>query len=120
MLNKLVFQTDAALTETNNLSDRFTLVKYYGLRQQMVCLLTSGMQNFMLALDGGGEAMFNAWIQSNIAHDNDLSDYNDSVMKLMIAQDLNYDFEQITIPDLSSGQYTVTFSHAMLRVFSSY
>ena len=120
MFNSLVFQTEAALTETNSLIDKFTLVKYYGLRQKMICILTSGTQAFMSALANNGQATFMAWIKGNMAHNDDLSDYNDSVKKLMIAQNLNYDFEQITIPDLTKGQYTVTLSHAMLRVFSSY
>jgi len=43
--------------------------------------------------------------------------YNLETRKLLFAQELNYDLEPITIPDILGGVRTVQFSHALLIVF---
>lgn len=49
---------------------------------------------------------------------NRISMLNDNTRKLLFNQKINYDLQEILIPDPYIGTLQVTYSHAMLIVFS--
>lgn len=111
----LVVQSYISYTEINNLVDRISLVKYYGLRQKMIATLTSMAKTYYTTLQTDKNT-FNSYITKVLGRISLLSTYNENTIKALISQDLNYDFELVTVPDLPSGSWNIWFSHAILIV----
>jgi len=91
------------------------LAKYYGLRQKMIATLTSMTKDYYPNLNTDAST-FDSYLNIVMYRISLLSNYNEKTIKLLISQELDYDFDTVTVPDLPSGNWNVMFSHAILIV----
>ena len=78
-------------------------------------VLASAMKSYSTNLKKGKD-IFNPWMKRLHGRLEIMNGYNKDTRRLLFAQNLDYDLEQIVIPDLQTDTRSVQFSHSMLIV----
>jgi len=106
------------LDDTKALSKRFNMMEAYLTRRAL-----NSMQAIMASTYAGnlqrGEVSFNNYLIRTMTRHDRLSKFNNAARQRLFELGFDYDLENIVIPDLSTDNRTVTFSHAQLIVFFS-
>lgn len=104
-----------AVTEINYLGNRFDLIKNYEMRSLTVITLGTMAGGYLVNLKQP-PLTFNNMIERLSQRVNRICDLNDNTRKFLFSQNINYDLQEIIIPDPYVAVYYVTYSHAMLIV----
>lgn len=105
-----------SVTEINQLSIRFDLIKYYEMRALTAVTLGTMSAGYLINLKSTS-GTFNNFIQRISQRISRICDLNDNTRMLLFSQGITYDLEEILIPDPYVGTLVVTYSHGMLIVF---
>ncbi len=104
-----------SISATNQLTERFDLIKVYLLRYKVHMVITSAAKSYLSNLKKSKDS-FDAGLNRITGRLSILSDYNRQTRYLLFAQNLDYDMRVIQIPDVQTITWVVQFSHSLLLV----
>jgi len=98
------------------LQRRFELIEAY-LSRNSLNFVNAIMVSTYFGNLNRGEANFNAYHTRTRLRNEKVAVLHNAARKIMLELNLDYDLQEVTIPDSSTGNRTVTFAHAQLVVF---
>jgi len=102
--------------ETNLLQGRFSLMEAY-LSRNSLNFVNAVMVSTYLGNLGRGETTFNAFRIRAMLRNENIAKLHNNARRIMFELGTDFDNAEIIIPDISTGNRSVTFSHAQLIVF---
>jgi len=104
-------------SDAKSLSKRLNMMEAYLTRRTLNALQAVMSSTYAGNLQRGGVS-FNNYLIRTISRNDKLSKFNNMARQRAFELGFDFDLEELVIPDLSTGNRTVTFSHAQLVVFS--
>jgi hypothetical protein len=108
-------EASVALSETQELETRFQLIKSYELRYKFSLVMATMARSYLPNLKKT-KATFDSFLKRFISRIDTMAGYNENARKLLFAQNLDFDLEPVTIPEIKQGTRDIIFSHAFLVV----
>jgi hypothetical protein len=104
-----------SVSEINDLSTRFLLIKHYEQRYKVSVVLAGMARSYMPNLKRTA-SVFDPFLLRIIGRIDRTAAHNNMIRHLLFSQGLEYDLEPVTVPDGVNGSRVVSFSHGMLMV----
>ncbi len=108
-----------SVSEINDLSTRFLLIKHYEQRYKVSIVLAGMARSYMPNLKRTA-SVFDPFLLRIIGRIDRTAAHNNMIRHLLFSQGLEYDLEPVTVPDGVNGSRVVSFSHGMLMVSKQY
>jgi len=116
IIQKIVIGMYILTNETNLLQRRFSLIEAY-LSRNSLNFINAVMASIYFGNLARGETVFNSFLMRASLRNENIAKLHNNARRIMFELGIDFDSEEITIPDISTGNRTVTFSHAQIIVF---